>query len=59
MPDYDNWVTVATSDDRTPIWSGPAENAQPWIDSPQGQSCARALAHQGAALVIVDCQFGG
>lgn len=53
--DYSDWVSVVTSDDSTPIWSGPRENAQPWLDSPQGQSAARALRHQGVTLVIAEC----
>ena len=50
-PDYSDWVTVATDDDDTPIWSGPAENAKAWLDSPSGKSAAKALSHQGVKLV--------
>lgn len=53
--DYSNWVTVATSDDHTPIWSGPRENAEEWLKSPEGKSAARALAHRGIKLQIEDC----
>lgn len=56
--DYSTWATVVASDDRTPIWSGPREDAQAWIDSPLGQSAARALAHRGAGLVVGECYFG-
>ena len=55
--DYSTWVSVVTSDDSTPIWSGPKDQAQPFIDSPQGQSAARALRHQGVTLVIDECVF--
>ena len=50
-PDYTGWITLATSDDDTPIWSGPPENAQEWQDSDQGQSFTRALAHRKITLV--------
>lgn len=53
-PDYSDWVTVATDDDDTPIWSGPRENAQEWIDSPQGKSVARALSHRRVKLTVRD-----
>lgn len=49
---YENWVSVVTSDDQTPMWSGPREKAQEWLDSPQGQSMSRALSHQGITLVV-------
>lgn len=52
MPDYSDWVTVATSDDDTPIWSGPRKNAEEWLESPAGKSVARALSHQNVTLKI-------
>lgn len=55
--DYSDWVSVVTSDDSTPIWSGPLDAAQQFIDSPQGQSFNRALSHRGARLVIDECVF--
>lgn len=56
-PDYTGWVTLATSDDDTPIWSGPPENAQEWLDSDQGQSFTRALAHRKITLVTRPAGF--
>ena len=55
--DYSDWVSVVTSDDSTPIWSGPLDAAQHFIDSPQGQSFNRALSHRGAHLVIGESAF--
>lgn len=52
--DYGDWVTIATDDDDTPIWSGPRENAEEWLDSPQGKSMARALSFQNVKLVTRD-----
>lgn len=52
QPAYEGWVTVATDDDDTPIWSGPRENAEEWLKGDQGQHFARALAHRGVKLVI-------
>lgn len=49
---YGDWVTVATDDDDTPIWSGPRPNAEEWLKSDQGQQFARGLAHRGVKLVI-------
>ena len=49
-----SWVSVVTDDDQTRIWSGPADKAQPWLDSDQGRSMARALAHDGITMVIQD-----
>lgn len=49
-PDYSGWVTWATDDDSTPIWSGPKSVADEWINSAQGQSVVKALSHQGVGL---------
>ena len=57
--DYSDWVTVATDDDDTPIWSGPRENAEKWLESDQGKSMARALSHQGVKLVTREWKSPG
>lgn len=54
MTNYEGWVSVVTSDDQTPIWSGPRENAEAWLESPQGQSMARALSHRNITLVVTE-----
>lgn len=51
--EYSDWVTVVASDlDSTPVWRGPREAAQEWIDSPEGRAFNRAIAHQGDKLQI-------
>lgn len=53
MPDYDDWVTLATMDDHTPMWSGPRDLADDFLASDLGRQMVRALVHQNIELVTL------
>lgn len=53
MSDYDGWVTLATMDDHTPMWSGPKDLAEEFLASEIGLNMIKALSFQGVALTTI------